>query len=307
MKQYFRDFDRMDISIIIVNYNTPKLLEDCLRSIKSSKIKSKYEIVVVDNGSQKESVEIIKQLNRQKLIDKVILNKDNLGFSKANNKGVMVSRGKYKLLLNSDTIVKKDSIDELINFAENTKNCGVVGSRLLNIDGTIQPSCFNFPTIWRAIKQYWLKQGNELDKFAPSFSHPRGVTKIDIDNMSLTPEVREGIEVDAVVGASFLITPTAIKKVGLLDERYFMYFEDLDYCRSVWSVGLKVFYLPSSVVTHLHGQSGMGLKGEKDQWKRLIPSSKLYHGVIRHTIIGVILWIGQKTGQLSLKSRLHYF
>ena len=274
MKLYFRDFDRMDISIIIVNYNTPKLLEDCLRSIKSSKIKSEYEIVVVDNGSEKDSVEIIKQLKSQKLIDRVILNKDNLGFSKANNKGVMVSRGKYKLLLNSDTIVKKNSIDELVKFANKTKDCGVVGSKLLNKDGSIQPSCFNFPTVWRAIKQYWLKKGKLLDKFAP--------------------QGYESCMVNAIVGASFLITPKAVEKVGLLDERYFMYFEDLDYCRRTWNAGLKVYYLPDSEIIHLHGQSGKKVKASKDQWKRLIPSSKLYHGTLKHYLFNFVLWSSQK-------------
>lgn len=273
MKRSLQGFN-MDLTIIIVNFNTPKLLRECLESIKSSKIRSSYEVIVVDNGSEERSVELIETLVNKKLVDNAFYNKNNQGFSKANNKGIRASQGKYKLLLNSDTLVKDDAIDELVDFAESSEDAGVIGSKLLNMDGSVQPSCFNFSTIERAIRQYWLGTGAPLDKFAPQGDRP--------------------IEVDSVVGASFMITPKAIERVGLLDERYFMFFEDQDYCRKVWRSGLKVYYLPSSEIVHLHGQSGRRLANPENQWKRLIPSSKIYHGTLKHYLLNFILWSGQK-------------
>jgi GT2 family glycosyltransferase len=108
------------------------------------------------------------------------------------------------------------------------------------------------------------------------------------------PKGDKPVEVDAVVGASFLITPMARKKVGLLDERYFMYFEDLDYCRRVNKLGLKVYYLPSAKIIHYHGASGKKIVKPAFQWKRLIPSSKIYHGALTHYLINFIIWLGQK-------------
>src|SRR3989344_4262041 len=141
-----------DLSIVIVNWNTKELVLDCINSIIESKTKVKYEIIVVDNGSTEGSVEALRKIKEIKLIE----NKENLGFAKAVNQGIKKSKGKYILLLNSDTLVRKGSIDKLIEFAKRTSDAGVVGSRLLNPDRRIQPSCINFPTIGNATKQSWL-------------------------------------------------------------------------------------------------------------------------------------------------------
>lgn len=109
-------------------------------------------------------------------------------------------------------------------------------------------------------------------------------------------------EVDSVVGAVFLITPKAHKLVGNLDERYFAYFEDIDYCRQVWRNGLKVYYLPQSVIKHYHGATFKKLADESERWKKLIPSSKVYHGLLKHYLIFVVMYLGQKW-QKFLKSR----
>ena len=98
--------------------------------------------------------------------------------------------------------------------------------------------------------------------------------------------------------AAFLITPKALNKVGLLDERYFMYFEDIDYCRRIARAGLKIYYLPEAEVYHVHGASGKGLVDDKNQWKRLIPSSKIYHGLLRHYLISFIIASSQKWREL---------
>jgi GT2 family glycosyltransferase len=249
----------MDLSIIIVNYNTKKLTLDCVKSIKKANIKIKYEILIVDNASD----DPLPKSNDYKLIE----NKTNLGFAKANNKAIRLAKGKYILLVNSDTIIKKGSIDKLYKFAISQKDAGVVVPRLLNKDGSIQPSCFRLPTITLAIKQYFLNQKGLLDKYAPDGAMPSIV--------------------ESAVMAAFLITPLARKKVGMLDERFFMYFEDLDYCKRVGEAGLKIYYLPDSEIIHIHGASG----GKN---KYLIESAKKYHGTVRYYIYTFILWLGQK-------------
>jgi GT2 family glycosyltransferase len=257
-----------DISIIILSFNTKDLTLQCIKSVLDSEPKSRYEIVIVDNGSTDGSASEFTAIKDKNI--KVVLNNENTGFAKGNNVGIKIARGNYILLLNSDTKVKKSAIDKLLSFASKTQNAGVIGARLLNSDGSLQDSCFNFPTIGRAIKQFWLKQGRPLDKFLPPGDKPQTV--------------------DAVVGAAFLITPEAKKKVGYLDERYFMFYEDLDYCRKTWKAGLKVYYLPESLVVHSHGASGKKLAGNEDQWRRLIPSSIIYHGLIKHYLINFIIW-----------------
>lgn len=262
----------MDLSIVIPNFNTPQLVLDCIGSILKSQPTLSYEIIIVDNGSTDNSATLLKKINNRKV--SVIINKANEGFSKACNKGILKSSGEYVLLLNSDTIVTKDALDALVDFARKNVDAGVVGSQLLNKDRTIQPSCFHFSTLTLTIQQYWLGKKGLLDKYAPAGEAPS--------------------EVDAIVGASFLITPVARKEVGLLDSRYFMFFEDLDYCRRVKKKGLKVYYLPQSKVIHLHGESGKKLADNDNQWRRLIASSKIYFGEVGHATRTFVMWSAQK-------------
>lgn len=268
----------MKLSIIIVNYNTEKLLKNCIDSIYESDSRLSFEIVVVDNGSTDGSVENIRVIQGLKLIE----NKVNLGFAKACNQGIKAAKGKYLLLLNSDTQMTKGAMEELISFAEKNPDVGVVGAQLLNPDRSVQGSVFREPTIKRAILQSWLDRGQVLAKYAPIGTAPS--------------------EVEILTMAAFLITPKALKKVGLLDDRYFMYFEDFDYCRRVRNVGLKVYYLPASKVIHIHGASGKNLVKDEMQWKRLIPSSKIYYGILKYFLLNFILWIGQKWQKLVRKS-----
>lgn len=270
-----------DLSIIVVNYNTKDLLVDCIDSIKKEGSNLKKEIIVIDNASQDDSKAYLESTQFKKsgknLKTKTILNKKNLGFSKANNKGIKIAKGKYILLLNSDTKVKKGALDELIKFVRQTTEAGVVGPRLLNPDGSVQGSCFNFPSFQNAIREYFLGQKGAFGKYAPKENYP--------------------IVVDAVVGAAFLITPQALQNVGLLDEKYFFYYEDLDYCRRVKKQGMKVYYLPSSQIIHYHGAAGKTNKDVKVS-ELLVDSSKKYHGIIGYYILTFILKIGQKWKKL---------
>jgi GT2 family glycosyltransferase len=270
------------LSIVVVNLNTRDLTVGCIRSIEKEAKDLPFEVILIDNGSNDGSAEAFKEIAKAdywKDRFTLILNDNNNGYAKANNQGIRKAKGKYVLLLNNDTVVHKDALQQLVKFAEETPDAGVIGSRLLNIDGSLQMSCYHFPTIANAIKEYWFGQKGLFEKFAPKENIP--------------------VVVDSVVGAAFLITPEAKKRVGILDERYFNYFEDIDYCRQTWKKGLKVYYLPDSVVTHFHGATFKKLANEAERWKKLIPSSKIYHGTIRHYVINAILWVGQKWQKIT--------
>lgn len=237
----------LDLSVIIVNYKTPELTEASVASVKKHPPKVPYEIIVIDNSL------------------------DNVGFARGNNKGIEKAKGKYILLLNSDTEVKEGSIDKLLEFAESHKDAGAVTPKLINSGGGVQASAFRFPTVWRALSQYWFGKKGLLDKYVPK---------------------TETVEI--AVMAAYLITPVCLKKVGLLNEKYFMYFEDFDYARRIKNADLKIYYLRDSEVVHHLGESGKDLVNGDDQWKRLVPSSKLYHGLTKHYIINFIIWTKQK-------------
>ena len=262
----------MIISVIIVSYNTSKLTEECIKSVSACTGTLNVEVLLVDNDSSDGTVANIKNIKDISL--NIIENKENLGFAKAVNIGISKASGKYILLLNSDTRVKKGVFEKLIELAEGKENIAVVIPRLLNEDGSVQGSVFRFPTVGKALKQYWLGDTGLLDKYIPKGNKPK--------------------EVEAASMAAFLITPKCIDEVGILDERYFMYFEDIDYCRRIDRHGLKVYYHPLAEVIHLHGASGRELASDDTQWRRLIPGSKIYHGLVQHYLINFIIWSGQK-------------
>lgn len=253
----------MKLSIIVVNYNTKKVTSKCIDSIYKHKINYDFEVILVDNASTDGSKEVFLGDKRIRFIQ----NTSNLGFAKANNIGMKKAKGEHFLLLNSDAFVLKDAINRLVEFADTNAKCGVVGPTLLNKDKTVQTSCYRLPTIIGAIRQYYFGERGILDKYAPT----------------------ESTEVEAIVGAAFLVTKNAYEKVGDLDEKYFMYFEDIDYCRRVRELGLTVNYLHEAQVIHLHGTSGNTKTNEL-----LISSSKKYFGIVRYYVYTFVLWSGQK-------------
>ena len=265
------------LSIIIVSFNTRKLTLDAITSVYREGSKLTKQIIVVDNNSQDGSIQALRKLGENDKEIVLIENKENLGFAKANNQAIKIAKGSYILLLNSDTEIIPGALGKLVAFADKTPDAGVIGAKLLNHDGSTQPSCYNFPKLCLAINEYFLGKKGLTSKFAP--------------------HVKQAAEVDAVVGAAFLITPKAIRKVGLLDERYFFYFEDLDYCRKVKKAGLKTYYLSEAKIYHYHGASGRR-EGEEKQNTRLIASSKIYHGIVGYYLYTLVLWLGQKWQRL---------
>ena len=281
----------MKLSVIVVSFNTRDLTLSCLKSIEKSGFRGKLEVVVVDNASTDGSVEAIQssfqyggqakfkvQSYNPKI--KIIRNKENVGFAKANNQGTRKAKGGYILLLNSDTEVKRGSLDKLVEFVAGKEDGVVVGARLLNGDGTVQESVMHLPTLGRAIEEFWLGRKRWFGKYVPKSKGP--------------------VEVEAVVGAAMLVPKKVIDKVGLLDERYFFYFEDLDYCRRVRCAGFKVYYLPAAAAVHYHGASGKGQEAKMQ--RRLVAASKIYHGALGHWLVWWVMWTGQKWQKLVGRS-----
>jgi GT2 family glycosyltransferase len=231
----------MDISIIIVNYNTKKLLEDTIQSIIGTVGIIKYEIIVVDNASIDGSIEMVKKQYPQV---KLIENKDNVGFSKANNIGIKKASGRYILLLNSDTKVLNQCIDNCLDYMDMNLEIGALGCKLLLASGELDHACKRgFPTP-EASLYYILK----LHKLFPSNKRFGQYT------LNYLP-IDEVNEVDALTGAFIMVRKEVIRKVGLLDETYFMYGEDLDWCYRIKEAGYKVIYYPKAVTIHYKGGS----------------------------------------------------
>jgi len=226
----------MQISIIIVNWNTRELLVDCIESIYASPPEGEFDIWIVDNYSSDGSPAMI----RESYPDvNFIENDENVGFGKANNQALRKSQGDYVLLLNPDTVVKTNAISELINFLDNNPDAGIAGARLINPDGTLQISAFPFPTLFR---EFW--RMFYLDSVVYLSNYPMKNWNKD-----------QAREVDTLLGACMLIRREAINQFGLFDEEYFIYSEEVDLCVRLKKGGWRLYWVPGAVVIHFAGKS----------------------------------------------------
>jgi len=246
------DIKKGIVSIIIVNYNTKDLLRNCLLSLKEFN----YEIIVIDNASTDGSISMVKcEFPKITLLE----NKENLGFGKANNQGMRIAGGKYIMLLNSDTIVKPTAINKMVEFMEKHPDIGLLGPRLLNDDSSIQPSVSTFPNLWYVfLRMFRLRQ---LKRIFPSKLFKNiaisGILGYTIKSYFQSEEDNP-LEVDFVSGACMLIRKEVIEKVRMFDENFFMYVEDLDFCKRIKKAGWEICYYPLAEVIHLGGKSSGG-------------------------------------------------
>ena len=243
----------MDISIIIVSYNTKKLLRDCIISIIKNTKKIDYEIIVIDNASTDGSVETIKKLRKANSINlKIIENKTNLGFGVANNLGMKRAKGKFILFLNSDTIIHDNLIREMVSWMDKKKHIGIASCALKNSNGTYQGTGGSFPDLLRVFSwMFFIEDIPGIDRLIKPFHpmHPNSpIYKGDA-------YFKSEHETDWVTGAFFLIRKKVVEDVGYFDKDYFMYVEELDYCYRVKKGGWKVFYNPKWSITHYGGAS----------------------------------------------------
>lgn len=231
----------MDLSIIIVNYNTKKLTLECIESIYKSKMNYTFEIFVVDNNSSDNSVEAIKEAFSNV---KVIENKENVGFSKANNQAIKVSKGRYILLLNSDTIVNDTTLSTVIDFMDEHEDAGATGCKVVLPDGSLDKACHRgFPTPEASF--YYITGLAKKYPNSPKFnSYHKSYLNME-----------EIHEIDCLVGAFMMVRRKTINEVGMLNETYFMYGEDIDWCYRIKEGGWKIFYHPKVSIVHYKGAS----------------------------------------------------
>lgn len=231
----------IELSFIIVNYNVKELLEQSLLSVKKAASGLVYEIFVVDNASTDGSVGLI----RQKFPEvHLIANKENVGFSVANNQALKLAKGKFLALLNPDTVVQEDTFFVILDFMKKNPDCGMVGSKILNPDGSLQLACRrSFPTLWVGFTRI-----TGLSKLFPKSKlfGKYNLTYLDPDDT---------YEVEAISGSFMVVRAQVVREVGLLDESFFMYGEDLDWCYRIRETGWKIFYLPKTKIIHFKGES----------------------------------------------------
>ena len=224
-----------DLSIIIVNWNTKEFLLPCLRSILGGERRMDWEVIVIDNGSQDGSREEVKKVFP---FAHFVENEKNFGFAKAANQGLQKASGRYVLLLNPDTQVKNGAIERLVLFMEAHSDVGVVGGQLLNADGSKQNSIANFPSLATELFNKSLLRVLFPKRFPGkerNYSEP--------------------VEVDSVIGACMMVRREDLAQVGFLDENYFLFLEETDWCYRMKNAGWKIYHVPQAEVFHSQGKS----------------------------------------------------
>ncbi len=236
----------MDLSIVVVHYKAPDLLEQCIKSITNKYPELEGKFVIIDNSPTPKTTRRIKRTFPQ---ERYIPSRVNVGFAKAVNWGMKNSNSKYVLILNQDIVVQNDAIKKLYNFMEERENVAITGPKLIYKDGAIQRSCCRFYTPKIVIYRR---------TFVGNFPGPKKklhwFTMEDYDRESVR-------DVDWVVGAAMMFRRQALESVGHFDERFFFYFEDVDLCRRMWEKGWRVVYVPEAKMTHYHTRESAEKEG----------------------------------------------
>ncbi len=229
------------VTAVIVTWNSGARLRECLTSILGNHSKVAVQTLVVDNASADDSVEWVA---RDFPAAEVIANTENYGFARACNQGIRVGRGRYILLLNPDTLVGPGTLDEMVGYMDAHPEVGVLGPKLLNPDGSRQLSCRRFPTYSAAL----FNRTSLLTRLFP-------FNRFSSQYLRSDHEYSQVEVVDWVAGACMLVRREAIDDVGLLDEGFFLYCEDVDWCKRMWAKDWKVVYFPKAEVIHYIGHS----------------------------------------------------
>jgi len=230
----------MKLSIIVTHYRTPELLRLCLQSLQGAAEKIEAEILVLDSESEEETEMLIKDQFPNIVFFPF---HKNTGYAKIVNVGLSKAQGDFLLVLNADIIVARDSLSKMINYLEAHSMVGLLGPQLLNFNGSVQESCFRFhrplTIFYRRTflgKTPWGER--ELERFTMKGFDRNFIKKVDW-----------------ILGAAMMIRRRALNEVGSMDERFFLYFEDTDWCRRFWQKNWQVIYLPEVKMHHYHGRA----------------------------------------------------
>ena len=280
------------VSIIIVNYNTKKLISNCLNSIYKHVRKSPVEIVVVDNASTDGSSNMIKEKYPGVVL---VRNKENVGFGIANNIGVSHSKGTYLMFLNSDALLLEDTVSIFLNLFEKYPSVGLLGPSVILNDGKLQPkTCGNFPNVMRIFNDSFFlsKLSGKIKLFEGIHINPQKLK----DNIT---------EVDWISGVCMFTSREVFQKIGGFDPKFFMYAEDIDLCWRCKKNGWHILRINSTVIKHLCGGSSTTVEQKVRnsilQQRNLLNIISMNHGIKTTLLIKIILFFG-----LFLRSSLAF-
>jgi GT2 family glycosyltransferase len=241
---------RHTLSVIIVSWNSRDRLTECLTSLGEQVAELSIETWVVDNHSNDGSVDLVRE---QFPWVNLLVNRENQGFARANNRALSLATGRYVLFLNPDTQLLSDALAVLLRFMDDHPKVGAVGPQVLFPEGSIQPSCRRFPTLATVL---WEAVG--LDRALPD--HPRFGRYLmgDWDHRSLC-------RVDQPIGACLMVRSSALEQVGQFDDQFFLFFEEVDLCRRLRSAGWEIYFVPEAQVIH-HGGHSTGQDFRRAVW-----------------------------------------
>jgi len=247
----------IDLSIVIIEYHGIDLIEACLASLEKHLSGLTWECLVVSNSEY--GADMLADLRKRLPSARVIANDRNRGYAGGVNRALPECRAPYAFILNPDCRLIDDNVDELIAFLQNNTGVAAVGPKVVDDDGKVQPSCRRFPRIWT-----FLLVRSALRQMPGASTERRRYLMEDFDRKSER-------DVDWISGGAMLVRKSAIEKVGPMDERYFLYMEDVDWCRRFWRSGLRVVYLPVSTVVHAgqHASIQGGLKSLASRHTRM--------------------------------------
>ncbi len=285
------------LSIIIVSWNTSQLTLKCIKSLYERLQGLNFEVFVVDNNSPDNTVEQLQKYKQENNLASlnILAEKTNHGFAKGNNIAIKKATGEYILLLNPDTEIIDNSILKMINFAESNKEIGIVGPKLLNSDKTLQRSCRQFPKLSDQI----FIQLKFYNFFADKIKSIREYFMLDFAH-------DESREVDQVMGAAMLIKKEVFDKIGLLDEKFWAVFEEVDFCYRALQAGYKIYFYPNCQIIHHKEQSFSQMKQVAKQINynhslyRYFKKHKPFHQLLAlwffQPINLLLVWLDSKLG-----------
>jgi GT2 family glycosyltransferase len=272
----------IDVVIVIVNWNAREDLRVCLHSLLPPKPSPyKYEVWVVDNASEDGSADMVAQRFAHA---KLIRNSENVGFSQANNQVINATKSRYVFLLNSDASIHAGAIHTLVQYADAHPEAGIIGPKVLNPDSSLQLSCRRWPSLKAGFFRNTL-----LGRLFPKNKYARDYLMADMDHNAVST-------VDWVSGCAMFIRRDLIDRIGALDERFYMYCEDVDICFRTWMSGSQVVYMPNATVTHAIGRSSdknadQMIKEFHRSWFELYKKMSPKSGPLRRSAAYSGLWL----------------
>jgi N-acetylglucosaminyl-diphospho-decaprenol L-rhamnosyltransferase len=262
-----------ELSIIWVNWNNSQLLQKSIDSIQETLVDIRYDLWVVDNASTDDSVSMLRtkfpQVN-------IIENQENLGFAAANNQAMVTSQSKYFLLINTDAFATKGAINHLYQLAKVTPRAGIIGAHLLNPDGSFQASYANFPNL---AQEFLILSGLGRVMGGPWYPNHTPV------------QGEKAKKVDYVQGACLFVRHQAFEQAGGMDESYFMYSEEVDWCYSIQKAGWEVWYQPAAEIIHVGGASSRNrvVQRETDLYKSRVLFFRKHYGSFATSLLKLMI------------------